>query len=63
MQTGIDAREGEFCRVGLGRETARKLDHVADRALIANFVNGWPVDFAIDGDRWTDGRDEDHVTG
>src|SRR5205814_10515904 len=40
MQTGIDACEGESCRVGLGGKTARKLDHVGDGALVANFVDG-----------------------
>ena len=63
MQIGIDARECDLCRVGLWRETARELNHVGDRAVIANFVDGWTVDFAIDGDRWTDGWDEDHVPG
>ena len=62
MQVRIDARECEFSRVGLRRETARKLDHVGDRALIPNFVDGWTVDFAIDGYRRTDGWHEDHVT-
>ena len=61
MQTGIDARECELCRVGLGRETAGKLDHVGDRVLGANFVDRGSVNLAVDGDRWPDGWNEDDV--
>src|SRR6184192_3571196 len=61
MQIGIDARERESCGVGFGGKPPCELDHIRDRALIANLVYRWTVDLAIDAHRWADRRDEDHV--